>query len=135
MQAKTDRDYLRQVAIDTREGVYVLRTWETAERCDTGQIKLGYVFESPDGSTLFEGTDYGCSPMHGIDSDDRLLGLLGFLTLQPGDTDEEYFKDYTDDQRDWSQSSACENLSCDRSIAEEEKSNFPWRNLDDWGDE
>jgi hypothetical protein len=56
---------------------------------------------TPTGGLLFSGADYGCSPMHAIDSDETLRSLLGFLTLRPGDTDAEYFKDYTQDQLDF----------------------------------
>jgi hypothetical protein len=45
--------------------------------------------------TLFEGEDFVCSPMHAIDSDAAVASLMSFLTLRPGDTDREYFKDYT----------------------------------------
>lgn len=33
-----------------------------------------------------------------VDSDDCLRGILGFLTLRPGDTDLEYFEHYTEEQ-------------------------------------
>ena len=48
---------------------------------------------------LFEGADYGVPSHQCIDSDDAVRGLLGFLTLRPGDTDAEYFEGYTDEQR------------------------------------
>lgn len=44
---------------------------------------------------LFQGDDFGCSPMHAIDSDGAVKGLMSFLTLRPGDTDWEYFRNYT----------------------------------------
>jgi hypothetical protein len=49
-------------------------------------------------TVLFTGTDYGCSPLHSIDGDGSIAGLLGFLTLRPGDTDAEYFEAYTPEQ-------------------------------------
>jgi hypothetical protein len=61
---------------------------------------------------LFSGSDFGCSPMHAIDSDDTIAGLMGFLTLRPGDTDDEYFDNYTDAQRDYADHYA-ETLSCE----------------------
>jgi len=36
-----------------------------------------------------------------IDSDASIGALLGFLTLRPGDTDAEYFENYTDRQREF----------------------------------
>lgn len=40
-----------------------------------------------------------------------ICDALGFLSLQDGDTDEEYFKDYTPDQIAWRDSPRCEELS------------------------
>ena len=62
------------------------------------RVALGYRLNQVDGNrrwTLFEGEDFGCSPLHAIDSDETIAALLGFLTLRPGDTDSEYFADYT----------------------------------------
>lgn len=85
-------DILRDVYLgDTG---YRLTTWETGKRARTGQWLLGYLFRGPDGTVLFSGDDYGVSPMDAIDSDRALRGLLSFLTLQPGDTDDEYFAKY-----------------------------------------
>ncbi len=49
-------------------------------------------------TVLFEGTDYGSSPCHAIDSDRAVSGIMGFLTCKPGDTDSEYFESYTPEQ-------------------------------------
>ena len=94
-ECRDDRNYLRQVIFDG----YCLRTWDTGGRCKTGQYLIGYEMVTPDGHVLFTGEDCGVSPMHCIDSDDALRGLIGFLTLQPGDTDDEYFANYTAEQR------------------------------------
>jgi hypothetical protein len=50
---------------------------------------------------LFEGQDFGCSPICATDSDATVECLMGFLTLKPGDTDREYFAGYTERQRDF----------------------------------
>ena len=47
---------------------------------------------------LFEGQDFSPSPLHAIDSDAAVVGLMGFLTLRPGDTDRDYFDKYTPEQ-------------------------------------
>ena len=52
---------------------------------------------------IFDGSDFGCSPLHAIDSDDTIAAIMSFLTLQPGDTDPDYFSDYTPAQRDFMQ--------------------------------
>lgn len=62
-------------------------------------------------AVLFSGNDYRPSPMFsGIDSIESCVALLSFLTLSEGDTDKEYFANYTPDQRKWSRSDACKEL-------------------------
>jgi hypothetical protein len=46
---------------------------------------------------IFEGEDFATPGA--VDSDDAIRGLMGFLTLKPGDTDKDYFKNYTPTQR------------------------------------
>lgn len=79
-------------------------------RMGTGQYTLGYRFFM-DGKLLFSGEDFGCSPMHAIDSDEAVACLLSFLTLKPGDTDSEYFEKYTAEQLDYAKQHA-ESLWC-----------------------
>jgi hypothetical protein len=100
-----DRDMLREVALgDTG---YVLVLWDTHNVDRMGKSILGYAFYAPDEEApLFEGEDYGASPMHAIDSDESVRGLIGFLTLRPGDTDREYFSGYTERQLDFARGDA-----------------------------
>ncbi len=62
------------------------------------------------GVLLFEGKDYKPSPLCSIDSLDSIISLLGFLTCQIGDTDNEYFAKYTPAQLAWCNSFECEQL-------------------------
>ena len=55
------------------------------------------------GKLVFQGNDYGCSPLHADDSCDALAGLLHCLSLRPGDTDREYFDAYTPEQMAFAQ--------------------------------
>jgi hypothetical protein len=72
--------------------------------------RLYYVFK--DGKRIiFEGKDYRPSPMHSHDSLDAVYGLLSFLSIQEGDTEPEYFKDYTDQQLEWTRSMRCQDLA------------------------
>lgn len=48
---------------------------------------------------VFDAADYHGSPMHSDDSNANVEGLMTFLTLRPGDTDDEYFESYTPEQR------------------------------------
>ncbi len=63
------------------------------------------------GEVMFSGNDFSPSPMSCVDSLESLLTLLGFLTLKPGDTDNEYFMKYTLSQLDFAKSNFCEDLS------------------------
>lgn len=86
---------------------YRLFTWDTGRHHGTGQRNLGYAFYEPGiPEPLFLGEDYGCAPSQCIDSDDALRGLLGFLTLQVGDTDPEFFDNYTERQLAWADAHA-----------------------------
>ncbi len=85
---------------------YTLKMWDTNKRDDRGQTRIRYEMRKPDGALLFEGADFSCSPMHADDSDESVRALLGFLTLRPGDTDDEYFENYTDEQRAFCDSDA-----------------------------
>lgn len=75
----------------------------------TGGSMIEYVVFLKE-EVLFDGNDYKPSPLHSIDSLDSAINLLGFLTVQKGDTDDEYFKNYTANQLEWSESFACEQL-------------------------
>jgi hypothetical protein len=64
-----------------------------------------------DGEIIFEGDDLYPSPMvQDHLSVECIMHLLSFLTLRPGDTDAEYFDEYTQAQLDWIESDACEEL-------------------------
>lgn len=100
-----------------------LKIWDTHRTAFGGKSRLGYRLsmgvggESPVGNpaawkVIFEGEDFGCSPLHAVDSDETIAGIMGFLTCKPGDTDPEYFRDYTPAQLDYCQQHA-EALSCE----------------------
>lgn len=59
----------------------------------SGKDRIGYRFYCM-GKLIFKGTDFGCSPMHAIDSLASMASLLSFLSLKPGDTDREWFATY-----------------------------------------
>lgn len=94
---------LRHVKLETG---HTLRTWDP---CRIGG-RTGYELRDPAGAVLFHGADFGPGAATAIDSDEALRGLLGFLTLRPGDTDAEYFAAYTPEQTAFAQSSDCELL-------------------------
>jgi hypothetical protein len=101
------RDTLREVLL---ERGYRLKTWDTG-RTVGGKSCVGYELTGPAGAVLFTGEDFGCSPLHAVDSDEALRALCGFLFLRPGDTDREYFDGYSAEQRAFAESSDCESLA------------------------
>jgi len=121
----------RHILLDLSDGKYELKTWDTGNRYDTGQWKIRYEFKKEDGDIIFHGSDCGCSPMHATDSDDCLRGLLGFLSLKPGDTDDEYFEDYTKEQMEFAENNG-EELNLWSLEPEEGEQEMPFENLDDW---
>jgi hypothetical protein len=100
-------DLLRDVRLEAITGrIFRLRLWDTNTYDHLGKSRLAYRFEQTSprdtGETvavLFEGADFCASPCHAVDADETVRALLGFLTLRPGDTDADYFANYTDAQR------------------------------------
>lgn len=74
---------------------------------DTRRTRWRYVMTWK-GRHVFSGRDF--RPGAGMDVDNGVVGLLGFLSLQRGDTDAEYFERYTLLQWSWSESEECEAL-------------------------
>ncbi len=95
MSRRAPAALLRSVALDG----YRLDLWDTDRSRSDGKSLLGYRLSKGEGDTVFEGEDFGCSPLHAVDSDETVRALLGFLTLRPGDTDREYFAGYS--ARQW----------------------------------
>jgi hypothetical protein len=106
MRPHNDPNFIRQcIFTPYRKGMgprFVLNLYDTNSTGWGGKSRLRYELRQIDVNgkytTLFEGSDFRCSPLHGIDSDDTIKSLMGFLTLRPGDTDQEYFDDYTPEQ-------------------------------------
>jgi len=115
---------------------FELRTWDTGRTDWRGQTVIAFRFGVVDEPPIFEGADFAGSPLTADDSDQCLATLLTFLTLRPGDTDRDYFDDYTPEQLDWTQDYACESLSCDVATFEEDARDNPdavppWVDVDD----
>ena len=117
-------DMLRHVEISAPGGTYRLETWDTGRtrRPESQHCLLGYRFTSPRGEVLFEGEEFGCSPCIAIDSDESLRSLLGFLCLQPGDTDAEYFAGYSPAQLEFAEGYDAECIAAVYTCGEDEAS-------------
>ena len=94
---------------------FALTLWEApsngSHRAMVG-YRLRMVEDGRASWTLFQGEDFGCSPLHASDSDGAVEAIMGFLTLRPGDTDPEYFEGYTAEQREYCAHHA-EALACE----------------------
>jgi hypothetical protein len=98
-----EESLLRDVRLEVMKGrVFRLRMWDSGGRDERGVTTIAYRFEQTqpkaEAGVIFEDADFHGSPMHADDSDETVRGLLTFLTLKPGDTDKEYFDDYTEEQ-------------------------------------
>lgn len=102
---------MRTFKFETNNGTYTVSLKGTDKRMSTGQIKTSYKLTAPDGTVLFKGDDFGCAPSHKPESKAASITLLGFLTLKPGDTDDDYFNDYTPEQMTWCESVDAEDLA------------------------
>jgi hypothetical protein len=99
----SDKDVLRDV---TLEGTgYRLVTWDAHAFLPPNHDAIGYAFFAPgEADPIFAGEDFGNPRLwgkdggRGIDSDNVLRSILGFLTLGKDDTDGDYFTGYTERQ-------------------------------------
>lgn len=88
--------------LDNGHVIHVSRVGQNDHR-----IVWSYVLER-DGVTIFEGSDFSAGTE--LTYGEAARDVLFFLTLQDGDTDEEYFEGYTPEQAAWRDEYA-ENLS------------------------
>jgi hypothetical protein len=95
------QELIREWNADTFE----LKLWDTYRTDRYNKSILAYELRD-NGTVIFEGEDFACSPCHAIDSDKCVASLLSFLSLRPGDTDPEYFESYTPEQMAWCRSRA-----------------------------
>jgi hypothetical protein len=90
--------HLRTVRLYAAGKLFTLDLWDTGRTESaywTQRRVLGYRLSGADG-IIFEGEDFRPSPLSAPeDVEECLRTILLFLTLRPGDTDAEYFADYT----------------------------------------
>jgi len=75
-----------------------------------GHAQVAYYLARPDGSRVFEGTDFHTPAQMCADGPEAATALLSFLTVQPGDVEEKYFDKYTPEQLDWANGNEAEDL-------------------------
>ncbi len=95
MERERQMDILRDVRIED----FRLTVWDTYKTDRDGKSRLGYRLSTiNDNKIIFERTDFYCSPMHCVDSDQTMRSILTFLTLRRGDVESDYFTNYTPEQ-------------------------------------
>ena len=101
----------RELIRQWRKDGFTLTLWD-AYRRDGGAFGRCYLdYRLTDrGQVIFQGGDFAPSPCYALESDESMVGLLSFLAIQRGDTDEEYFEKYTQKQIEWANSARCEEL-------------------------
>lgn len=101
------RGYRELVKVWRKSGFTLRLWWVRGALCEKERL----AYELKDGRrVIFTGEDFYCSPLHSVDSLDTVYSLLSFLSLQPGDTDREYFDNYTPEQMVWCRSDRCAEL-------------------------
>lgn len=89
---------------------YTLSLQALGRKDRNGHEMVRYIFSDPKGTMIFAGDDFGASPLHDAEGDKSAKSLLAFLTLRDGDTDAEYFANYTPAQIAFRDSFDCEQL-------------------------
>lgn len=99
------KDIIKRCTFHITGHTFYLTVWDTGRLEGRFFLKpiLGYRLSHVDEKThtkmvLFNAEDYLPGTALSADSDESIGGLMGFLTLRPGDTDSDYFKDYTPTQ-------------------------------------
>ncbi len=101
---------MRELIKRWRSNGFTLFLWDTGKRDWRGQTNLAYRLWDK-GRIIFEGEDFSGSPLHADDSNATIASLLSFLSLNVGDTDREYFANYTPAQIEWRDSSRRDELA------------------------
>ena len=112
---RKSRDIIRRCRFAPyRKGMgptFSLTMWDTGRVTADHRTVVGYELKMS-GKVLFSGEDFYPSLSESIDGDAAVASLMTFLTLRPGDTDSDYFANYTADQMSYAETHA-ESLSCE----------------------
>ena len=99
-------DYLRRCIFTPykKGSSFTLTMWDTGHTTTEHKTLIRYRLTQRTGhkrTVIFEGNDFSVPQYTAIDSDKAVKALMGFLTLRPGDTDREYFDNYTKAQMEF----------------------------------
>ena len=90
--------------------------------------RIGYTLRQHDHGkavVIFDDRDFRPSPLHAWDSDQTVASIMGFLTLRLGDTDRDYFANYSAEQIEFRDKHA-EALACEVCARFEAKEAHKW---------
>ena len=131
----TEERFLRHVKFQPREGViYTLCIYDVQGvegACAPPQFPVGYEFRTAS-KTLFAGVDFGCSPLHAIDSDACIYALMGFLCGDGFAVGAETDSPLEAAQREWAQSSDCESIGAIVAVRQELAEKREWEDGETW---
>lgn len=131
----TEERFLRHVKFQPREGViYTLCIYDVQGvegACAPPQFPVGYEFRTVS-KTLFAGVDFGCSPLHAIDSDACIYALMGFLCGDGFAVGAETDSPLEAAQREWAQSSDCESIGAIVAVRQELAEKREWEDGETW---
>ncbi len=82
---------------------FCLELYKT-KRTTNGKNIVKYILKDKR-SEIFN-KEFCCSPLHLIDSDETVASVIGWCSLKPGDTDKEFFDNYSPRQISWMQERA-----------------------------
>lgn len=97
---------------------FTLELWDLNQSDPEGRFAVGYKLIENSGTqggtahnhkrTIFECKEFACSVRmrEAVDSDEAVASVLSWLTLRPGDTDADWFANYTPGQMDFANAHA-----------------------------
>ena len=110
-----DPRVLRYVEIEAQVrdvAPYRLLMWEDGHYAgETWRTRIACAFYRSPGTEPFMVSYFSPGMGTAIDSDEAVACALGCFTMRPGDTDSDWFADYTPEQLEWAGSYECESLA------------------------
>lgn len=97
-----------------------LMTWDTGKTYEPWRTRIGVALYRGDESEPLIVSYFGMGMGKTIDGDESLVVALSTVCMRQGDTDAEFFADYTPRALEWAESYECEVLQCDASNAEDD---------------
>jgi len=137
------REMIRRVVCQPLTGSKIeIRMYDTGRRDSRGMTRIEVEADrldlnSGERKVLFSGSDLYMSPGMGTcdDSDAMVKCAVSMVAMRPGDTDSDWFDNYSPDQLEWSRSYECEALQESAlDLSETELDGWrQWTDLDDNG--